>query len=337
MLNAFIKFGDGRISTDASPANLAAALRDPRATFWVDMSSPADEEYALLDDVFAFHPLAIEDVINYNQRPKIESYNHVGDACRQGYFYMVIHAPDLASLTEKVGTKELDIFVSERYLITIHVESMASVTELLTRAQADPGRVLDPGIDLLLYNILDHLVDNYRPILDRMGEELNELEEEAVDEPTPTLLTRISLKKRELLNLRRIIGPQRDVLAQLTRGDVPFIRETTRIYLRDVLDHLVRAVETIEIYRDLIIGARDIYMSSLSNNLNQVMKTLTIITVTALPATIITSFFGMNFDDDRIPGWRWVLHSTLGFYLTLAVVVGLVVALLAVFRRMKWL
>ena len=159
----------------------------------------------------------------------------------------------------------------------------------------------------------------------------------AASEPTSDLLPRIAMKKRELLHLRRIIGPQREVLAQLTRGEVPFIRESTRIYLRDVLDHLIRAVEMIELYRDLVTGARDIYMSSISNNLNQIMKTLTIITVIALPMTVITSFFGMNFNDEEIPGWRWLLHTPAGFWISILVILTLIAGLLYVFRRLKWL
>jgi magnesium transporter len=339
MLTAFIKFGDGRMSTDASPASLAAALRDARAVFWVDIDKPEDEDYAILDDVFGFHPLAIEDSINRAQRPKIESYNHVGDACQQGYFYMVIHGvnPGAADEKKRTETQELDLFVSERYLITIHDEAMPPIAYMLARARADARVVLEPGIDILLYRLLDKLVDAYQPILDDMQDELDDLEEEAVSEPGPELLPRIAMKKRELLNLRRVIGPQREVLAQLTRGEVPFIRETTRIYLRDVLDHAIRAVEMIELYRDLVIGARDIYMSSISNNLNQIMKTLTIITVIALPMTVITSFFGMNFNADAIPTWHWLLNTQAGFWVSMTIIVALIAGLLYLFRRLKWL
>jgi magnesium transporter len=335
MLHAFIRFGDRRIVTDADEATLAAALRDPQAVFWLDMSAPSDDEYALLDDVFGFHPLAIEDSIAYSQRPKIESYNHVGDACQQGYFYMVIHGPDLASFRENLRTKELDIFMSQRYLVTIHEETHKSIDDLLQRARQDPRLLLDRGIDLLLHNILDHLVDNYTPILDYIQETIDDLEEKAVSEPTPDLLSRIAVKKRELLNLRRIIGPQREVVAQLTRGEVPFIRETTRIYLRDVQDHLIRAVEMIELYRDLVIGTRDIYMSSVSNNLNRIMKTLTMITVVALPLTVVTSFFGMNFSD--IPVWDWVLTHQAGFIGAMIFVFSWIFGLLLFFRINKWL
>jgi magnesium transporter len=334
MLTAFIEFGDGTVSTDADEATLLRAMRDHKSVFWLDMSKPTDEELFLLDEVFGFHPLAIEDSIQYSQRPKIENYRHTGEVCNESYFYMVIHGPDLETFRENLRTKELDMFVSARYLVTIHEEEHRSIREIRSRAATDPALVLDGGIDMLLHNILDLLVDNYTPILDYLQEELDDLEEQAVNDPTPELLPRIAQKKKELLNFRRIIGPQREVLAQLTRGEVPFIRESTRVYLRDVLDHLVRAVEMIELYRDLIVSARDIYMSSVSNNLNKVMKALTIITVTALPATVITSFFGQNFET---PAFQAILHSRVGFWVSMGIVVTMILGLLAMFRRWRWL
>src|SRR5206468_7719269 len=138
-----------------------------------------------------------------------ESYQHTGDSCKQGYFYMVIHGPDLQTFREKLRTKELDMFVSERYLLTIHEEEMKSVGEVMGRAKADPRVVLEPGIDMLLHSILDHLVDHYTPILDYLGDELDKLEDDAADCPTRELLPRIAARKRELLALRRVIGPQR--------------------------------------------------------------------------------------------------------------------------------
>jgi magnesium transporter len=331
MLRAFIKYADGRVVRDTSEKALHAAVRDPDSVFWLDMVKPSDEELSLLDDVFGFHPLAIEDSIQYAQRPKIESYNHIGDAFRTGYFYMVFHGPDLKTFREKLRTKELDLFVSDRYLVTIHEEVMQSVEEMITRAEGDPRRVLDRGTDVLLYNILDKMVDHYEPILDYLQDALDDLEERALNEPRPAVLTEIAAKKRELLNLRRIVAPQREVVAQLTRGDVPFIREGTRVYLRDVQDHLIRIVEIVELYRDLVLGSRDIYLSSISNNINQVMKTLAIISVIGLPLTIITGFFGMNFD--AIPG----LHSPTGFWITVLIMAGMVAGLLYLFQRQGWL
>ena len=330
MLTAYIQFADGRTTREGDPATLAAALRDTGARFWVDMEKPTDEEISLLDDVFGFHPLAIEDTIQYSQRPKIESYNHVGDALKQGYFYMVFHGPDPETFREQLRTKELDLFVSERYLITIHEETMQAVTDVRNRAKADARVVLDPGIDMLLHSILDHIVDNYRPILDYLEVTLDDLEEESLTKPTPDLLVRIAGKKRELLNFRRIIGPQRDVLAQLARGEVPFIRESTRIYLRDVQDHLIRTVEMVELYRDLILGARDLYLSTINNKLNEIMKVLTTITVIALPMTVVTSFFGQNFAQITGIDSPWIFWGSILFMFSV------VIGMLAWFRHKGW-
>lgn len=332
MLTAFIRFGDGSVVQDASPAALNRALRDPKAVFWLDICKPSDEEYAILDDVFGFHPLAIEDTMVYSQRPKIESYNHIGDANKQGYFYMVIHGPDLSQFKENLRTKELDMFVSQGYLVTIHDDAIKSIDNLLARAKMDARVVLENGVDMLLHSILDHLVDNYVPILDYFQDALNDLEEEATLNPEPKLLSEIAGTKKNLLTLRRIIGPQRDVLAQLTRGEVPFIRETTRIYLRDVLDHLIRAVETLELYRDLVMGVRDIYMSSINNRLNQIMKTLTIISVIMLPLTVITSFFGMNFD-----AVEPLLFGRHAFVVAMSIMISLPVTLLWIFKHKNWM
>ncbi len=337
MLSAFIKRPDGTISNDASIPSLIEAVRDRRTVFWLDMVKPTEEELFLLDEVFGFHPLAIEDTINYSQRPKIEAYNHVGSGCDQGYFYMVIHGPDLNTFRENLRTKELDMFVSERFLVTIHDEEMRTMSELTARARVDAHVVLDPGIDRLLHNILDHLTDAYQPILDYLQEALDDLEERALNDPKPEVLSEISFKKRELLNLRRIIGPQREVIAQLTRGEVPFIRLETRTYFRDVQDHLIRTVEAVELYRDLVLGARDIYLSSMSNNLNQVMKTLTMISVIALPLTVVTSFYGMNFDDENIPVWSWLLHKPAGFAMSMGFIIMLICGLLVLFRRKRWI
>ncbi|HEY7086859.1 MAG TPA: magnesium/cobalt transporter CorA [Tepidisphaeraceae bacterium] len=331
MLTAFIRFGDGRYSTDSDRKSIENALRDPKALFWVDMTDPSAEELTLLDEVFGFHPLAIEDTIQHVQRPKIENYCQTGDACKEGYFYMVIHGPDLETFRHRLRTKELDMFVSERYLVTIHDDRSMTIDELATRGKADPRVILDPGIDVLLYNLIDKVVDHYLPIFDHLQEEIDSLEDEALADPHPAVLTQIAQQKRDLLNLRRVIGPQREVLAQLTRGEVPFIRETTRIYFRDVQDHLNRAVETIELYRDLISGARDIYLSSISNNLNRIMKALTIITVIALPLNIITGFFGMNFH--AMPG----LDSPRAFWITVAIMIAAVTTMLMLFRKKRWL
>lgn len=331
MLSVFILSGEGRVTVDADRKTIAAALKDPNSVFWVDMDQPSEDDLCLLDDIFGFHPLAIEDTIGYQQRPKIESYNHVGDAHNTGYFYMVIHGPDLRTFKENVRTKELDIFVSERYLVTIHEEGMSSIDYVMKRCKGDAKRVLEQGIDMLLHSILDQLVDHYLPILDHLQQSLEQLEDEALSDPRPALLGKISREKRDLLNLRRIIWPQREVLAQLSRGDVPFIRESTRVYFRDVQDHLNRAVEMLEVYRELVVSARDLYLSAINNNLNQIMKTLTIVTVVASVLNVITGFFGMNFT--HLPG----IESWGMLYFTMTAMVLTAAGCVLLFWRKKWL
>lgn len=331
MLTAFTRFGDGKISRETSPGALIAALGDPQARLWLDMENPTADELSYLEKVFHFHPLAIEDATHRAQRPKLENYTQVADVCQHGYYYMVIHGPDLETFKQHLQTKELDTFFSERYLVTVHEKRMKSIEEVRDRAQTDATTMLERGVDWILYLILDHLVDTYIPILDNLEEELDTIEEYALTQPTPDLLVRIAGKKRELLDFRRNIGPQREVIAQLTRGEVPFIRENVRIYFRDVQDHLIRTVETVELYRDLILGARDIYLSSVSNHLNQIMKTLTIISVIAMPIMAVTSFFGMNFE--KMPA----IHSPTGFWITMAFTAIFEVILIWLIKRKGWL
>ena len=333
MLNAFIRFGDGRTETATDVASLSAAFHDISAQFWLDLCAPVEAEYALLKDLFGFHPLAIEDVVREIQRPKLESYALVGDSLKTEYFFLVIHGPDLNPEPDRLfQTIELDIFFSERYLVTIHEEAMSSIKTMFTRVQADPEARLKWGIDILLYELLDHLMDKYAPILDDFQETLDKLEETAIENPPPEFLLTISDRKTDLLNLRRIMTQQRDILGQLTRGEVPFLGSMSRIYFRDILDHLNREVETIDIYRDLLMGCRDIYMSSINNQLNRIMKTLAIISVVTLPLTVITSFFGMNFAD-TIPGFT----RPITFIAAMLLMISLPFLFLYLFRKKNWL
>jgi magnesium transporter len=333
MLKLFTRSGDSGAVISSDPEQLTAAFHDPTAQFWVDVSAPAESDYALLRDLFGFHPLAVEDVVREVQRPKLESYAVVGDRLKQDYFFLVIHGPDLDPDPDHLfQTTELDIFLSQRYLVTIHEQELASIVEMEARVQHDPEISLNWGIDILLYELLDRLVDKYAPILDDFQETLDKLEELAIEDPPPEFLVRLSDRKTELLNLRRIMTQQRDVLGQLTRGEVPFMGQMSRIYFRDVLDHLNREVETIDIYRDLLMGCRDIYMSSINNRLNRIMKTLAIISVVTLPLTVVTSFFGMNFAD-TIPGFT----KPLTFVAAMLLMICLPFVFLFLFRKMHWL
>jgi magnesium transporter len=333
MLTAFIKFSDGHTMRATESADLSVAFYDASAQFWVDLCAPTEAEYALLKDLFGFHPLAVEDVVNEVQRPKLESYALVGDKLKTDYFFLVIHGPDLDPDPDHLfRTTELDIFFSKRYLITVHDDPMAPVSEMFARVQTYPEGKLTLEVDILLYELLDRLVDKYVPILDDFQELLDKLEEVAIEDPRDEFLVTVSDRKTELLNLRRIMTQQRDILGQLTRGEVPFMGQLSRIYFRDVLDHLNREVETIDIYRDLFMACRDIYMSSINNRLNRIMKTLAIISIVTLPLTVITSFFGMNFAE-TIPGFT----KPLTFAAAMLLMICLPFVFLFLFGKKGWL
>ncbi len=333
MLDAFIRFGEGHVVNTSNPAEIAAAYHDPSAQFWLDISAPVDAEYAILSDLFGFHPLVIEDVVHEIQRPKLESYAMVGDRLKNEYFFLVIHGPEIDPAPDCLfQTTELDAIFSERYLVTIHERPLASLKDMFNRVHTDPEARLKWGIDVLLYELIDRLVDKYAPILDEFQETIDNLEERATENPPPEFALQISDRKKDLLNLRRIMTQQRDIIGQFTRGEVPFLGTQARIYFRDVLDHLNREVETIDIYRDLLMGCRDIYMSSINNQLNRIMKTLAIISVVTLPLTVITSFFGMNFAD-TIPGFK----NPITFAAAMLLMIILPVVFLYLFRKYDWL
>jgi magnesium transporter len=256
----------------------------------------------------------------------------VGDRLKTDYFFLVIHGPHIDPDPDCLfQTTELDIFFSQRYLVTYHEQPMSPVQEMFTRVEIDP-EVKQWEIDILLYELLDRLMDQYAPILDDFQETLDKLEELAIENPPPEFLVTISDRKTEPLNLRRIMTQQREILGKLTRGEVQFMGQLSRIYFRDVLDHLNRDVESIDIYRDLLMGCRDIYMSNINNRLNRIMKTLAIISVITLPLTVITSFFGMNFAD-TIPGFT----KPFTFAAAMLLMICLPFIFLFLFRKNDWL
>ena len=329
MLHAIVRYGDGSVSTDPSHDAIRRGLDDKNAILWVALDQPTDDEFIVLDDLFHFHALTLEDVREKSKLPKIEQYT--GENGRDDYTFIVFFGPNCGKAAEHARSAEVDFFLSPRYLVTVHREKVQPVVDLAERVKKDPDKLLKRGTDVLLYEVLDGIVDEYTGILDSMQGRIDQLEDRATNRPIPSVLRQIGTAKRDLLGLRRVMAPQREIIAKLARGEVETVRDGVRLYLRDVQDHLTRDVETLEIYRDLILGARDIYLSSVSNQLNQIMKTLTVITVIALPFTIITSFFGMNFE--AIPG----LHSPRGFWIACSTMIGTVIVLLYFFKKRRWI
>ena len=311
---------DGTIETKAEPAVVAEALKDPGALLWLDAEGESAEALQALAGRFDLHPVTAEDFVNKNQRPKIEEFDQ--------YTFLVVHG--LRGIQgNEVETDELHIALKANCLLTVHEAPLDVVKRLFDRCEADP-RILQHGSGFLLYLLSDVMVDGYFPVLDSLGDEIDDLEDAVVVAPAQARMQRIFELKRVLVQLRKIVSPQREVYNTLSRRDSPYIGLNTAVYFRDVHDHLVRAFEIIDSYRDLVANTLDAYLAGISNRLGQVMKQLTVIATIFMPLSFLTGFFGMNFT--AIPyDTRWL------FGLLLATMLGLPPAMFWFFLRRGWI
>jgi magnesium transporter len=289
MIRSIYRTGDGQRHMDVDPGEYAAALKDNEGLLWVDLESePPEVCEPLLRDTFHFHPLAIDDALQESHIPKVDDWGE--------YLYLVLHGVvfNRDHDSDPIDTLELDVFLAKNYVVTHHDLPIEAVNHVWGQVQRDE-RPLTHGADRLLYHLVDELVGAYMPLAEQMDAQIDHLEDEILAAPTSPNLERILTMKRGLQHLRRIIGPQREVLNKLARGDYPEIDPVDRMFYRDVYDHLVRLFDINESMRDLVSDALSTYLSAVNNRMNDIMKTLTIITTLFMPLTFITGFFGMNF------------------------------------------
>lgn len=284
----------GELDLDFPVDRIAEAVADPNATLWVDIEHPEHDEPAierLFREVFHFHPLAIEDALAETHVPKIDDW---GD-----YLYLVFHSLEYDPVIGDMRLHELDLFLGRNYLVTCHAVPMKPIESLRRQIERDPERCAR-GPDHLLYHILDQGTDDYLSVIKDLDEAIDAAQEEVFDAPTPATLQQIFRIKRAAVKVHRIIAPQREVLNRLARDSYAQIDAPDRVYFRDVYDHLVRLHDISETLRDLISGALDTYLSAISNRTNEIMKTLTLVTVMFLPMSFLAGFFGMNFFGDNL-------------------------------------
>ena len=291
-------------------------------TLWVDLAAPTDDEFRLLSDLFGFHPLAVEDARSALQFPKIEPY--------PGYIYLVLHGIDLSKGRGQLATRDVDFFLGRNYLVTVHDGESRSIGRL--RELCDQHeRILSEGPVALLHRIVDTMVDNYRPALEELENRLDKLENLAFT-GQEHIVRQIIRLKRELGTLRRVILPQRDVMGRLARREFPAISDEMAFRFRDVYDHMARYADEAMLFQERVTGIHEINLASVSNRLNKVMKVLTVMSTIFLPLTVLTGMWGMNIDLPHFPGGPhmqfWYLSSTM---------VGVIVVMLALFRRNKWI
>jgi magnesium transporter len=287
--------------------------------FWVDVAQPNEADYGILRDVFKFHPLAVEDSEKFDQRAKIDDYDD--------YVFIVVYGavPDDDRLVE------VHCFYSDKFLVTVHRDDAPAFTEVRQR-YVQRKKVDDPG--RLLYRIIDGLVDSFFPILADFDDRIDELENQTFLNASDAQLQEIFQMKRLLVGMRKAITPQRDMFAGLIGGvaELPGMSEEDERYFRDIYDHLIRISDLIDTYRDLLTSSMDVYLSTVSNRLNSVMKQLTIMATVFLPLTFVTGFFGQNF------GWM-VGHIGSGpvfFGLGIGLEIVTVAALFTLFKKRGW-
>jgi magnesium transporter len=289
---------------------------------WVDLQSPTEEEAGILSVPFRFHELAIEDALKEIQTPKVESYDD--------HLYLILHGIDFSAAKHTFATHEVDIFLGEQFLVTVHDDFSRSVHRMLDVCTRNEF-VLAEGPAALLHRIVDAMVDNYRPEVDKLEARLDEIEGNVFENPSQDDVRQILGLKRDVASLRRVVSPQRDVVGRLARREFPQISETLAYRFRDVFDHLVRLAEEANLYHDRVTSLLDAHLSFTSNRLNEVMKTLTIISTIFLPLTVLTGMFGMNVSFPAFPG-----GEGLQFWWIVLIMLAIGGAMLWFFNRSKY-
>jgi magnesium transporter len=289
---------------------------------WVDLDRPTTDEARILTDVFHFHELAVEDAMSESHHPKIDAY---GD-----YLYLILHGIDFSAKDHCFRTRDIDFFLGAQYLVTIHPgvsRSIGKVNDICRRND----RVLGEGPGVLLHRIIDTMVDNYRPEIEKLESRLDKIENEVFERPNAQLSRRILNFKKDISSLRQVVLPQRDAVGRLARREFSLINEQLAYRFRDVHDHLVRITDEAMFFQDRITGILDAHLAAVSNQLNQVMKVLTIFMTLALPLTVLTGLYGMNVPLPHFPG-----RDAVQFWWIVALMFAISGAMLVFFRRRNW-
>lgn len=308
----------------ASEGTDSVTLPGAGVTRWIDLKAQDTESLELLRQRFHLHQLAIEDCAHLDQRPKVEEY---GD-----HIFLVTQGFTLPA-ENRLEIHEVHAFLGERYLVTVHADDVPALEDVWRRVEGD-GRALARGADFVYYLVADSVVDSNFPILDRIDDELEELEDVVLENPQQSQLHRIFQLKRHLVAMRKVLSPQRDTMAMLARRGDSRVSERTSLYFRDVYDHLSRINESIDAKRDLLGNALDAYLSSVSNRTNEIVKTLTLLSAVFLPLSFVVGFFGQNFHN--LAGIHDWMNSDALMTAMIVVCVTLPGAMVLWFRHRRW-
>ena len=310
--------------TEVTAVEECASFKDKAGVTWINVDGVHQVEVVeRIGECFGLHPLVMEDILNTDQRPKMED---LGD-----YIYIVLKMLDYNEKRDEIVGEQVSLVLGPTFVLSFQEMEGDVFDPIRERIRTGKGRIRAMGADYLAYTLLDSIIDNYFAILERLGERIELLEERVVTRPTPRTLQTIQTLKREMIFLRKSVWPLREVVASLERGDSPLIKESTRVYLRDVYDHTIQVIDAVETFRDMLSGMLDIYLSSVSNRLNRVMEVLTVIATIFMPLTFLVGVYGMNFQYMPELGWRWAYPAVW------LVMLAIAATMLILFRRNRWL
>lgn len=309
---------------DLAENQLKDALADDKGLLWVSLENPSTGEFqSILADLFHFHPLAIEDCQSTGfQTPKVDDYGE--------YLFIVVLGLSFDQTKSELVTEEFDLFLGKNYVVTnFNTARMPAVEKLKQRLKRDE-RLLTNGADSLCHALIDIIVDDYSEPLEILESELEVLEDSVLSKPQAETLEKILHLKHSIMAVRRVVAPQREIINHLSRDEYPLIDLQSRLYFRDIYDHLVRVYDWVDILRDMATNALEVYLNATSLRLNEVMKALTIVSTIFLPLAFVAGVYGMNFHFMPEITWKW------GYPMAWVIFLTITIGMLAFFRKRRW-
>jgi magnesium transporter len=315
----------------STPASLEECFiyKDTPSISWINIDGLHDTEtISRIGAAFGLHPLIIEDVLNTTQRPKIDVHDE--------YVYMVLRMHSYDVVKHEVTTEQVSIVLGTAFLLTFQEKPGDIFDPVRERLKTGRGRIRRMGHDYLAYSLLDSVVDSYFSVLEKVGEEIDQLEENLLNAPTPEMLRRIHFFKREMILMRKAVWPLREVISTLQREEVDLVSDAIMVYLRDLHDHTIQVIDTVETFRDMLSSMVEIYLSSISNRMNEVMKVLTIFAAIFIPLTLIAGIYGMNFNTAKSPLNMPELDWYFGYPFALILMALVGFGMMMIFKRKGW-
>ena len=322
MISSIVLEKSGNLRKNPSKEVLAKLVKDSDNKIWIDIKNPTDNDYDFLVKTFKFHPLTIDDCRQKIELPKIERF--------KDYIFVVFHHVDYNPNLREIEMMEIYAFLGKNYFVTVHKDDFPLVKKLWEDLILNQS-IMERGVDFLMHNIIDKTIDQYLPLLDKWDTEIEGLEDKIIQGETENALEKLVDFRRRVSEMKRSIAPQRHMVYLLSKQDSQVVSEKAAVYFGDILDHIIRAQGILDSQRDLINSAFQAYSSNTTTQLNEVMKTLTLVATIFMPLTLITGIYGMNFQ------FMPELNSPAGYFIVLTIMLVIGIGMLSYFKKKKWM